>query len=103
MVLASWGRTGGKLFEELLSREGRHRRRGGHAEVFRDVVAVPHAEGARGTHRKEGDLSTKLDPGGDRRYAGDESLRGTTRSTIGGGGGGDVTHLYPLWEGTARK
>ena len=28
------------------------------------MVAVPHAEGARGTHRQEGDLSTELDPGG---------------------------------------
>ena len=40
------GRRGGKLLEELLSREGRWRRQGGHAEVFRDVVAVPHAEDA---------------------------------------------------------
>ena len=34
-------------------REGRWQRRGGHAEVFRDVVAVPHAEGARGAYRQK--------------------------------------------------
>ena len=26
-----------------------------------------------------------------------------SRSTIGGGGGGDVTNLSPFWEGTACK
>ena len=35
------------------------------------MVAVPHAKGARGNHRQEGDQSTELDPGRDRSYVGD--------------------------------
>ena len=44
--------------------------RRGHAEVFRDVVSVPHPKGARRAHRQERDLPAVLEAGGHRGNAG---------------------------------